>query len=244
MNSKLLLPPSGRALRSHWRVALEIQTDGHINAGCTVSARLRGADLPIMGLDPETGRWCQCLSPWPWGGRAHQQAAHRVVSGGHCGHTSFSPEQADSALASPEDQTLPGCPLRASHQEGITLGMRGTGCSPRPRRARALTSNTRFKPRTEAAGCSEFGKTHTHTHPFPFTSLQAEPPKREAGWVGTQGLRVDRLPVGPQEHPPRVVGSMSESPCQAVTISGFLSKSAKFFQTLMAPSSWGEEKGD
>lgn len=86
--------------------------------------------------------------------------------------------------------------------------------------------------------------THTHTHPFPFTSLQAEPPKREAGWVGTQGLRVDRLPVGPQEHPPRVVGSMSESPCQAVTISGFLSKSAKFFQTLMAPSSWGEEKGD
>ena len=86
--------------------------------------------------------------------------------------------------------------------------------------------------------------THTHTHTLPFTSLQAESPKREAGWVGTQGLRVDRLPAGPQEHPPRVVGSMSESPCQAVTISGFFSKSAKFFQTLMAPSSWGEEKGD
>lgn len=42
--------------------------------------------------------------------------------------------------------------------------------------------------------------------------------------------------------PPRVVGSMSDSPCQAVTISGFFSKSAKFFQTLMAPSS-GEGKG-
>lgn len=46
-----------------------------------------------------------------------------------------------------------------------------------------------------------------------------------------------------REHPPRVVGSMSESPCQAVTISGFFSKSAKFFQTLMAPSSWGQERG-
>lgn len=42
--------------------------------------------------------------------------------------------------------------------------------------------------------------------------------------------------------PPRVVGSMSESPCHAVTISGFFSKSAKFFQTLMAPSSREGEK--
>jgi hypothetical protein len=51
-----------------------------------------------------------------------------------------------------------------------------------------------------------------------------------------------RLP-SPRRSPnsPRVVGSMSESPCHAVTISGFFSKSAKFFQTLMAPSS---EKGE
>lgn len=42
--------------------------------------------------------------------------------------------------------------------------------------------------------------------------------------------------------PPRVVGSMSESPCHAVTISGFFSKSAKFFQTLMAPSSRGGDR--
>lgn len=34
---------------------------------------------------------------------------------------------------------------------------------------------------------------------------------------------------------------MSESPCQAVTISGFFSRSAKFFQTRMAPSS-GERR--
>lgn len=50
-------------------------------------------------------------------------------------------------------------------------------------------------------------------------------------------------PIAPGEDTPRVVGSMSESPCQAVTISGFFSKSAKFFQTLMAPSSWGEKRG-
>lgn len=43
-------------------------------------------------------------------------------------------------------------------------------------------------------------------------------------------------------NPPRVVGSMSDSPCQAVTISGFFSRSAKFFHTLMAPSSWGAQK--
>lgn len=146
-----------------------------------------------MGLDPETGRWCRRLSPWPWGGRAHQQAAHRVVSGGHCSHTSFSPEQADGALASPEDQTLPGCPLCASHREGVTLGMRGTGCSPRPRRARALTSNTRFKPRTEAAGCSEFGKTHTHTHtPVPL-HLAASRASQEGSWLG----RDSGAPSGP-----------------------------------------------
>lgn len=46
----------------------------------------------------------------------------------------------------------------------------------------------------------------------------------------------------PQWDPPRVVGSMSDSPCQAVTISGFFSRSAKFFHTLMAPSSWGAER--
>lgn len=38
-----------------------------------------------------------------------------------------------------------------------------------------------------------------------------------------------------------MLGSMSESPCQAVTISGFFSRSAKFFHTLMAPSSWGAQ---
>lgn len=46
----------------------------------------------------------------------------------------------------------------------------------------------------------------------------------------------------PNGDPPRVVGSMSDSPCQAVTISGFFSRSAKFFHTLMAPSSWGPQK--
>jgi len=45
----------------------------------------------------------------------------------------------------------------------------------------------------------------------------------------------------PSGDPPRVVGSMSDSPCQAVTISGFFSRSAKFFHTLMAPSSWGAQ---
>lgn len=44
--------------------------------------------------------------------------------------------------------------------------------------------------------------------------------------------------------PPLVVGSMSESPCQAVTISGFFSKSAKFFQTRMAPSSGERMEGE
>lgn len=45
---------------------------------------------------------------------------------------------------------------------------------------------------------------------------------------------------------PRVVGSMSERPCHAVTISGFF-WSAKFFQTLNAPSSgvWrGGKRGE
>lgn len=41
---------------------------------------------------------------------------------------------------------------------------------------------------------------------------------------------------------PRVVGSMSDKPCQAVTISGFFSRSAKFFHTLIAPSSWRQDK--
>lgn len=82
------------------------------------------------------------------------------------------------------------------------------------------------------------------------------PGRPPAGRRRARGSRFGAVPAGGEDvapcpppfpaapDPPRVVGSMSESPCQAVTISGFFSRSAKFFQTRMAPSSWGEERGD
>lgn len=83
-------------------------------------------------------------------------------------------------------------------------------------------------------GWSELGRTSTRE--------QSLPRWRLAGSLLGESEWTERL-QDPGEHPPRVVGSMSESPCQAVTISGFFSKSAKFFQTLMAPSSWGDKRG-
>ena len=83
-------------------------------------------------------------------------------------------------------------------------------------------------------GWSELGRTSTREQSLPRRRLAGSSPG-ESEWT-------ERL-QDPGEHPPRVVGSMSESPCQAVTISGFFSKSAKFFQTLMAPSSWGDQRG-
>lgn len=194
-----------------------------------------------MGLDPETGSWCRRLSPWPWGPTDRQ-------------HTEWRP--ADTAATPPSAQSRQAVhwPLpRTRHSQGACcVLMRGDysgyeGHRMQPQAPLCLRSHKQHTLQAKDRGCGLLRTrqdTHTHTHTLPFTSLQAGPPKREAGLVGTQGLRVDRPPAGPREHPPRVVGSMSESPCQAVTISGFFSKSAKFFQTLMAPSSWGEETGD
>lgn len=66
------------------------------------------------------------------------------------------------------------------------------------------------------------------------------------GWVGVVGSNIERWSLlwVLVDGWPRVVGSISERPCHAVTISGFF-WSAKFFQMRSAPSSRRrEEVGD